>query len=82
MVGIGVLPFDGWLGAIIAAVVALLMSALTIGSVSPQVAAELVDVCELGRLVAPDDPEAAWAVPRWALENASKQERRVGAAPV
>jgi hypothetical protein len=76
----GVFPLGGWLGAIIAAVVALLMSVLIIGSVSPQVAAELVDVCELGRLL-PDELEAAWAVPRWALANASKQQRRVGAAP-
>ncbi|TYL91328.1 hypothetical protein FXB40_28930 [Bradyrhizobium rifense] len=77
--GVMLLLTNVFFAAIVAAIIWLL-TAWVVTSVDQRIANELVDVCELGRLVAPDDAAAAWAVPPWALRNVSTQEQRVGVA--
>ena len=73
--------FGGWLATILVAAVVWLLSVLGATSVSSKDANDLIEVCELGRKIAPDDPVASWIVPELAVKNASKDERRVAAHP-
>jgi hypothetical protein len=77
-VGIGAYWFSrAWLAPIIVTTLAWLISVLVATSVSPKDVDDLVEVCELGKKIEPDDPAAFWAVPPWALKNTTKTRRIV-----